>query len=125
MKNRGFVISIGLFLATGLFFVNGELMGQKGDTNSIGGAANPSSQTGWFFAIPYHFGVQHLDKADIAQYETTNIAKMKVVDPAKLLAKGFTGIKIGDMVQVKRISDKQAKIKLLPDGPEKTVDVPK
>jgi hypothetical protein len=92
------------------------------DTKMIGGPANPSAQTGWWFSIPFKCGIEHVDKADIAQYEATNIAQMKVVDPSKLKAKGFTAIKIGDMVQVKRITDKQAKIKLLPDGPEKTIN---
>lgn len=124
MQYHRIAVTIGLFMAMGLFLIHGELMGQKGNTDAIGGPGNSTVQTGWFFQISYHFGLQHVDMSDVAQYEATNIAKMKVVDPAKLLAKGFTGIKAGDIMQVKRISDKQAKIKLLPDGPEKTVSVP-
>jgi hypothetical protein len=123
MKKYSFAVLIGLFLVAGLFFANGVLQGQD-DTKMIGGPANPSAQTGWWFSIPYKCGIQHVDKADIAQYEATNIAKMKVVDPTKLQAKGFPTIKAGDLVQVKRISDKQASIKLLPNGPEKTIDIP-
>jgi hypothetical protein len=121
MKKYSFAVLIGLFLVAGLFFANGTLQGQD-DTKMIGGPANPSAQTGWWFSIPSKCGIQHVDKADIAQYEATNIAQMKVVDPTKLKAKGFPAIKAGDLVQVKRISDKQAKIKLLPNGPEKTVN---
>jgi hypothetical protein len=121
MKKYSIAVVIGLFLVAGLFFANGAVQGQD-DTKMIGGPANPSAQTGWWFSIPFKCGIEHVDKADIAQYEATNIAQMKVVDPSKLKAKGFTAIKIGDMVQVKRITDKQAKIKLLPDGPEKTIN---
>jgi hypothetical protein len=123
MQKYSFAVLIGLILIAGLFFTNRALQGQD-DTKMIGSPANPSAQTGWWFSIPYHFGVEHIDKADIAQYEVSNIAKMKVVDPPKLQAKGFPTIKAGDMVQVKRVNDKQVKIKLLPNGPEIALNIP-
>jgi hypothetical protein len=122
MKKYSIAVLIGFFLLAGLFFTNGALQGQD-DTKMIGGPANPSAQTGWWSSIPYHFGVQHVDKADMTQIEAKNVAQMKVVDPTKLQAKGFPAIKAGDMVQVKRVNDKQAKIKLLPNGPEKTISI--
>jgi hypothetical protein len=123
MNRYSFAVLSILSAVAVLVFANGVLLGQ-GSTNPIGGPANPTAQTGWFSQIPYHFGVEHLDKADFAQYEAAHMAKMKVVDATKLKTKGFSTIKVGDLVQVIRVSDKQAKIKLLPNGPEKTVDIP-
>jgi hypothetical protein len=121
MKKHSFVMSMVVLLVVGFFSANGVLVCQD-NTNAIGGPANPTSQTGWWFSINSKVGIQHVDKADMAQIAAQNVAQMKVVDPVKLREKGFTNIKAGDMVQVKRVSEKQAKIKLLPDGPEKTIN---
>jgi hypothetical protein len=121
MRKCSFVLTAVLFFVAGLFFTNSVLVGGD-DTKQIGSPANPSVQTGWWFNIASKVGIEHVDKADMAQIATQNIAKMKVVNPAILQQKGFPNIQAGAMVQVKRVSDKQAKVKLLPDGPEKAVN---
>jgi hypothetical protein len=121
MKKYSIAISIVILLIAGLTFTNGVLANQD-DTKAIGGPGNPTAQTGWWFSVASKIGIQHVDKADLQQIAVQNIAKMKVVDPTILRQKGFPNIQAGEMVQVKRVTDKQAKVKLLPNGPEKSVN---
>jgi len=121
MKKKCFAVSIVVLFVAGLFFAADVLASKTGDTKAIGSPANPTVQTGWWYDIPSKLGITHVDKADLQQIASQNIAQMKVVDPAILKKKGFSNIQAGAMVQVIRVKDNQAKIKLLPNGPEKLV----
>jgi hypothetical protein len=125
MKKYSFVVLIGLILVAGLLFTNSALLGKdgKGDTKLIGGAGAPAVQTGPWDNMMNIFGTAFKEHVNMKEVLANKTAEMKVVDPAKLLAKGFTNINAGDSVRVKLVNDKQAKIKLLPNGPEKTINI--
>jgi len=113
-----------LLLSLTLVFIHVDAGADRtGPTDAIGGPAKSTVQTGWWMGIPSSLGTLYEAALIAGELPQGNTALMVVNQPEILKSKGFTGIQQGTKIQVTLISETRAKVKVLPDGPEKEIAV--